>query len=110
MADLHIQRAHPLGLAAARKIAYAWAEHVEEKYDMQCTYAESRTGDEVRFVRPGVQGSLQVTKDRFELVAQLGFLVGAFKSTIEREIVKQLDDMLQDAQPKSGRARPGRAD
>jgi len=29
VADIHIQRDHALGLRAARKIAFAWAEQVE---------------------------------------------------------------------------------
>ena len=41
-----------------------------------------RSGDEedtVEFTRSGVKGELTVAADRFELVAQLGFLLGAFK-------------------------------
>ncbi|OIQ64434.1 putative polyhydroxyalkanoic acid system protein (PHA_gran_rgn) [mine drainage metagenome] len=68
---------------------------------MQCNYCEGRATDRVDFSRSGVQGSLTVTKDRFELNAQLGFLAGAFKSTIEAEIVKNLDAMLVPA-PRHG--------
>jgi putative polyhydroxyalkanoate system protein len=94
MADLHILRAHTLGLSAARKIAYAWAEQVESEFDMACTYAEGKVEDEVGFKRSGVTGTLHVTADRFELNAKLGFLLGAFKGRIEAEIVKNLDDLL----------------
>ncbi len=94
MADLHIVREHTLGLAKARKIAFKWAEQVETEFGMDCSYAEGKTGDEVGFVRSGVKGTLVVTKDRFELRAHLGFLVGAFKHKIEAEIVKNLDDLL----------------
>ena len=31
MPDIHIQRDHSLGLPAARKIAFQWAEQVEEE-------------------------------------------------------------------------------
>jgi hypothetical protein len=37
---------------------------------------------------------LTVAADHFELVAQLGFLLGAFKATIEGEIQKELDSLL----------------
>lgn len=94
MADLHILRHHALGLHEARKIAFKWAEHVEEEFGMACTYEEGKTRDEVCFTRAGVHGTLHVTKDRFELNATLGFLVGAFKGRIESEIVKNLDDLL----------------
>jgi putative polyhydroxyalkanoate system protein len=99
VADLHILREHGLGLMEARKIAFKWAEHAEEEFGMACTYEEGKAADEVSFTRSGVQGTLSVTKDRFELNAKLGFLVGAFKARIESEIVKNLDDLLTPKQP-----------
>ena len=94
MADLHILRKHALGFAKARKLAFDWAEQVEKEFGMQCTYEEGKTADLVRFTRSGVQGELHVTRDRFELDAKLGFLLGAFKGRIEAEIVKMLDALL----------------
>ncbi len=94
MADIHIEREHALGLAQARKIAFKWAEQVEEQFDMACTYEEGKTEDLVSFSRSGVNGTLVVTKDGFELNAKLGFLLGAFKHKIESEIVKNLDALL----------------
>jgi len=94
MADIHIQREHTLGLLEARKIAFKWAEQVEEKFDMECTYEEGKTEDLVSFTRSGVSGTLAVTKDSFDLNAKLGFLLGAFKDKIEGEIVKNLDTLI----------------
>ena len=94
MADIHIQREHSLGLLEARKIAFKWAEQVEEKFDMECTYEEGKTEDLVSFSRSGVSGTLAVTKDSFDLNARLGFLLGAFKDKIEGEIVKNLDTLI----------------
>jgi putative polyhydroxyalkanoate system protein len=94
MADIQILREHTLGLAEARKIAFKWAEQAEEKFDMECTYEEGKAEDLVSFTRSGVNGTLAVTKDSFELNAKLGFLLGAFKDTIETEIVKNLDALL----------------
>jgi putative polyhydroxyalkanoate system protein len=94
MADLHIIRDHTLGVAKARKLAFQWVEQVEKDFNMQCTYSEGKLVDEVDFVRSGVKGRLVVTKDRFDLQAQLGFLLGAFKGSIEAEIVKNLDTLL----------------
>jgi putative polyhydroxyalkanoate system protein len=95
MADIHIQRDHELGLAQARKIAFKWAEQVEEKFDMACTYEEGKTEDLVNFTRSGVTGTLAVTASAFVLDAKLGFLLGAFKDKIEGEIVKNLDSLLK---------------
>ena len=103
MAELNIVREHALGMAKARKIAFQWAEQVEQEFSMQCSYVQGKHADEVDFVRSGVKGSLTVTKTHFELRAQLGFLLGAFKHTIEAEIVKNLDTLLAPpAAPESG--------
>jgi putative polyhydroxyalkanoate system protein len=94
MADIHIRRDHTLGLPKARKLAWAWAEKVEEKFDMECTVVEGDTSDTVEFTRSGVAGQLIVAPDHFELEAKLGFLLGAFSKTIEAEIEKELDALL----------------
>ncbi|MEP6792228.1 MAG: polyhydroxyalkanoic acid system family protein, partial [Ramlibacter sp.] len=88
-----------LGLPAARKLAFRWAELAEEKFDMECTYEEGKTSDLVSFTRSGVNGELKVTKEKFELDARLGFLLGAFRERIESEIVKNLDELLAQKEP-----------
>ena len=102
MADIHIHREHALGLKKARELAWAWAEKVEDKFDMECTVLEGKTSDTVEFTRSGVKGELTVAADHFEISAKLGFLLGAFKATIESEIEKELDALLQ-AQSAAGR-------
>jgi putative polyhydroxyalkanoate system protein len=101
MADIRIHRDHQLGLPKARKIAWAWAEEVEKKFDMECTVIEGETSDTVEFTRSGVSGQLTVAADHFDLHAQLGFLLGAFAKKIEGEIEKELDALLaKSAKPK----------
>ena len=63
MPDIHIHRAHKLGLAKARKVALKWAEDVEKKFDMECTILEGETSDTVEFARSGVKGELVVAPD-----------------------------------------------
>lgn len=94
MADIHIRRDHHLGLSGARQVAWKWAEQAEADFDMSCTYEEGEALDEVQFSRSGVNGTLRVSADHFELDAKLGFLLGAFKDRIEGEIVKNLDQLL----------------
>jgi putative polyhydroxyalkanoate system protein len=105
MANLHIVREHHLGHAAARKVAYAWAEQAEAEFGMECTYEEGKTEDMVTFTRSGVNGTLQVSKTGFTLEAKLGFLLGAFKDKIEAEIVKNLDTLLA-SKPAAKKAAP----
>lgn len=94
MADIHIEREHALGLPEARKIAFKWAERAEKEFDMACTYEKGATRDRLSFSRSGVQGTLNVTANAFEVSAQLGFLAGMFKEKIEAEIVKNLDTLI----------------
>jgi len=97
--EILISRDHKLGLATARKLAFRWAETAEEKLGMECTYEEGKTADLVTFTRTGAHGELKVTKDRFELHAKLGFLLGAFRERIESEIVRNLDELLAHPEP-----------
>jgi putative polyhydroxyalkanoate system protein len=94
MPDIKIHRDHTLGLPKARKIASKWAEDVEQKFDMACTITEGEFSDTVHFTRSGVNGTLIVAADHFDLNAKLGFLLGAFSKTIESEIKKNLDGLL----------------
>lgn len=94
MPDIRIHRKHTLGLAKARKVAWAWAEDVEKKFDMECTVLEGETSDTVEFKRSGVNGTLIVAPDHFDLNAKLGLLLGAFARTIESEIERNLDGLL----------------
>jgi putative polyhydroxyalkanoate system protein len=100
MADIHIHRAHRLGLAKARQTAWQWAEAAEQKFAMECTVIEGETGDVVEFKRAGVEGQLVVAADSFDLTARLGFLVGAFRQRIEAEIEENLDALLAGAAKK----------
>ncbi len=108
MADIYIHRDHTLGLAKARKIAWAWAEEVESKFDMECSVVEGQTSDTVEFTRSGVKGTLIVAPDHFELSAKLGFLLGAFSKTIEGEITKNLDALLSKSTAAAKKAAPAK--
>jgi len=104
MPDIRIHREHALGLAKARKVAWEWAEQVEDKFGMSCTVLEGETSDTVEFTRAGVNGRLIVAPDHFDLDAKLGFLLGAFAGTIEAEIEKNLDTLLGKAAAAAKRA------
>lgn len=107
MPDIHIHRPHALGLPEARRIAGLWAQKAQAKFDMECTYTEgsapaaapaaahsAAAADTLHFRRPGIEGTLQVSGDRFELQAELGFLFSAFKDRITAEIEGQFDKLM----------------
>jgi len=95
--DIKLHRKHQLGLPAARKVALQWAEKAEEKFDMECTYEEGDAQDTLYFTRAGIKGTLDVFPDALDFHAELGFLVSAFRSRIETELIEQLDKMLTPA-------------
>jgi putative polyhydroxyalkanoate system protein len=97
--DIHITRDHALGLPAARKLAFRWAEEAEERMGMECVYEEGKASDLVTFTRPGCNGELKVTRDRFVLDARLGVLLGVFRDKIEAAIVDNLDKLLATKDP-----------
>ena len=105
MPDIRIRRDHKLGLAKARKIAWQWAEDVERKFGMECSVIEGERSDTVEFKRAGVNGELIVAADHFDLFARLGFLLGAFSKTIEREIQGELDGLLLESSKAAGAAK-----
>ena len=94
MADIRIHREHQLGLPKARKVAAQWAADVEKNFDMRCSVIEGDYSDTIEFTRSGVNGRLVVAADHFDLDARLGFLLGAFRHTIEAEIERNLDKLL----------------
>lgn len=100
MAQILIEREHPMGLAQARLTAAQWVKEAQEKLDLSCELISGSDSDEVRFSRSGLSGTLEVTGERFRLQAQLGFLLSAFKDRIESEIQKNLDELIaQQARP-----------
>ena len=74
---------------------------------MACTYEEGEDCDTLHFTRSGVKGTLTVLSDRFDLDAQLGFLLGAFKNKIEGEILKNLDALLAVKKKPVKKKKPG---
>ena len=94
MATIHIIRPHAQGLAQARRIALAWAQELQVKYQMECRYQKTKSRDALEFSGKGVSGTLHITAKQFELDAELGLLLGVFKAKIEAAIVRKLDLQL----------------
>jgi putative polyhydroxyalkanoate system protein len=97
--DIHIERQHTLGIKAAREAAHQWIAQARDEYGMECAYVEGDTCDTAEFSRAGMDGTLEVTGDRFLLEANLGFLFSSFSDQIESKISKNLDKLLGTAEP-----------
>lgn len=94
MPELKIERAHTLGLSAARAVAQRWREQAEQEWGMACECEPGEDTDRMRFARSGVSGELTVTESRFDLQLKLGFLLGAYSGKIEEKIQSNLDELL----------------
>ena len=104
MADIEIQRAHNLGLKAARTAADKMAETLGRKFDLKGDWS----GNILRFERPGVSGSLAVSDKDIRLSVGLGFLLKAMRGSIESAIEQELDKLFarSGAEPAARRPKP----
>ena len=94
MPELFINQVHTLGLPKAREIARVWIAQAQTDWGMACESKPGDVEDEILFSRSGAKGSLIVCADRFELRAQLGFLLGSFQQQIETQIRSNLQALL----------------
>ncbi|VTU18838.1 MULTISPECIES: polyhydroxyalkanoic acid system family protein [unclassified Variovorax] len=94
MPDIHIERQHTLGLAAARGIARQWVQKAEQDYGVACSYDEGERCDLARFSRAGIDGTCEVTADTITLRATLGFLYSSFSEQIEQRLTQNLDALM----------------
>ena len=93
MADIEITRAQALGLKAAREAADRMADSLGRKFDLKGDW----NGNELRFERPGVTGSLAVSDKDVKLSVALGFLLKAMKGSIQQSIEHELDQIFAKA-------------
>ena len=83
-----IKRSHASPLAEARKKVQHVAEHLAEKFDVECRWE----GDVLHFQRSGVDGHIRVSTKQVHVTANLGFLLMALRGPVEREIHRYLDE------------------
>ena len=88
MADIYIQRAHDSGLETARHAAQQVAEKISDQFGVSYHWED----DTLHFDHPGVNGYIIVSEQDILLNAELGLLLRIFKSSIESEIHRQLDE------------------
>ena len=87
MPQIDIRRKHSQSLAKAKSAVKKTAAAMSEKFDIDSSWS----GNTLNFSRPGVTGAIHLSDGEVHVVAELGFLLGMLKPTIEREIREQLD-------------------
>jgi putative polyhydroxyalkanoate system protein len=86
MPDIHIVHPHKLSAKKARDAAQKVADKIAEEYDLECEW----DGDTLYFERSGVNGAMELGEGQVEMTIKLGFLMGAFSSTIQAKIEENL--------------------
>ncbi|MCX7033524.1 MAG: polyhydroxyalkanoic acid system family protein [Arenimonas sp.] len=88
MSQIDIRRKHSRPLKDARAAIERVAEHIAEKFDVEYGW----NGNSMEFSRGGVDGHIAVSAKEIHVTATLGFLLGAIRGPIEREILRYLDE------------------
>jgi putative polyhydroxyalkanoate system protein len=88
MSSIDIKHAHSLPHAQARKAVQEVADKLAERFGIGYDW----DGDTLKFARSGVDGKIDLAPKSLRVTANLGFLMSAFKGTIESEIKRVLDE------------------
>jgi putative polyhydroxyalkanoate system protein len=88
MADIHFIRQHGLTPKKARAATERIAQELAEEFNLDYEWA----GNVLNFSRTGVSGHIEVKKKDVEVLVRLGFLLGALRSRIEREMHRFCDE------------------
>jgi putative polyhydroxyalkanoate system protein len=88
MAVIDIRRTHGRSIKEAKAAVERVAKAIAKEYGI----GHEWDGNVLNFGRTGVTGTISVAKHDVHIHAELGFLMGALKNVIEREIVRKLDD------------------
>jgi putative polyhydroxyalkanoate system protein len=90
MAVIDIRRPHKVSLKSAKAAVERVAKAIAKEYGVTHEWS----GNQLNFNRSGVSGHIAVAKEEVHVRVELGFLMGALKPVIEREIQRQLDEQI----------------
>ena len=97
MSDIKFQQSHSLGFDKARELAGQWMAEASQKMGLNCQCVQGEQADTITFERSGVNGTLRVSGDAFDLNIKLGMMMAAFKPMIEAEVSKNLGRIIEKA-------------
>ena len=88
MASIDFQHPHTMNPAHARQAVQEVADKLAERFGVEYRW----NGDILDFTRSGLDGRIALLPGQLHVTAQLGFLLGAMKGTIESEIRRVLGE------------------
>lgn len=91
MSSIDIRHPHSLAPEEARQAVQHIAESLAQRFGVDYGWQ----GDTLGFKRSGVDGHVHLEPGAVRVTAQLGFLFGAMKGTIEHEIRKVLSERFR---------------
>lgn len=91
MASIQIKREFTMPRKELRQQLQQLADNLQDQLQLDCTWSSKNC---LEFQRSGAQGKIDIGKHDFELTAQLGLMMSAFKGTIEQEIGKFIDEHI----------------
>jgi putative polyhydroxyalkanoate system protein len=90
MPSIAIERSHKLSLDKAKAAVDEVADKIATKFQVETKWDKNT----LKFSRSGVNGTILVDKAAVKVNAELGFMLGFLKGTIESEINQYLDKVL----------------
>ena len=90
MPSIDIRRKHHRSLKDAKAAVKKTAAAIGKKFGVETKW----DGDTLIFERPGASGKIHISDKEIRVTAELGFLFGAMKPMIEKEIENHLDEGL----------------
>ena len=88
MSGIDIRHEHTLNRNDARKAVEEMAQKLAERFEVEYGWE----GDILHFTRSGVDGAIALGPKDLHVTAKLGFLLSAFRGSIEHEIRRVLEE------------------
>lgn len=91
MATISLKKAHSRPEPEVRALVEELAASLKQRYDVNAVWVDDHT---VKISHNRMSGKLSMLPNQVCIEVKLGFLAGAFKSKIESELRKSLDEKL----------------
>lgn len=101
MTDIHVTRAHSLGLEQARALLRTWQPMAEDKLGLRCTLQEAPGEAVMHFDRMGARGQFRATADAFEIACALGLIFKPLRGQFQKNTEAYLDAAIAKAAAKA---------
>jgi putative polyhydroxyalkanoate system protein len=88
MPKIDIHAWHKMSRENAQEAADQLAQDLADKFSIDYGWED----DTIHFERTGVAGTITVDGRQIHILAELGFMLGLFKDTLESEIRRHLQD------------------